>query len=274
MATRSPEEIKQAYADSHGIGPEKVDLALRYRSAFQQAFNGAVGSSQFHETFEVQASNKAKAAGFITKIISSLTSFVGGSLIEVAGSAAVEFDKKRRESDLDNISELKPAIESCGSRLQEFTEQVVEDLTIASLRQFDNLDKKQAAKMARKDAGILLKEISAGKFDEQIENSQIMGLSNNPEEEQQALDSLRKSMVEAVLNAKGLNFQQEENLMKARVAARELGEGNNKEGGESEASHPHHHDHKIVGEFTRNLVKHENDAAAHGSSKTHEEIVH
>lgn len=220
MAPRSAAEVKQWYADSHGISVEEATAAISYRSAFQQIFNDKVGSSQFHETLEVQAGSGAKTVGFLTQIASGLTSFFGGGLIGVAGNAAVEFDKKKRTETLAGLSDLKPAVESCGSRLQNFTEEMAEDFTVMFLRKLSGLNKEEAAKLAREDAKLLIRQIADGKFNDQIGDSHVIGVGNKEEEEKQALDSLRKSMVDSVAKVKGINPQQEENMMKARVAAK------------------------------------------------------
>lgn len=250
--SRSPAQVKQWYADTHGISAEEAAVAIAYRSAFQQTFNDKVGSSQFHKTLEVQAGSGAKTVSFLTQIVGGLTSFFGGGLIGVAGSAAVELDKQNRTETLARLSELQPAVESCGGRLQDFTEGMAEDFTVMSLRNISGLNKEGAAELARKDAGLLIRQIADGKFDDAINNSQVIGVGNKEDEEKQALGSLGKLMVESVAQAKGLNHQQEESLMKARVAARNAGEERGGEGvGEKAAKaalverythHPAHQD--------------------------------
>lgn len=231
---RNAAEVKQWYADTHGISAEEATTAIAYRSAFQQTFNDKVGSSQFHETLEVQAGSGVRTVGFLTQIAGAVTSFLGGGLIGVAGSAAVDLDKQKRTRTLAGLSELKPAVESCGSRLQNFTEDMAEDFTTMSLRRISGLNKEQAAKLAREDAGLLIGQIANGKFNDQIGDSQVIGVGNEESEEKQALDSLRKSMVDSVAQIKKLNPQQEENLMKARVATKNAGERGEKEGANKE----------------------------------------
>ena len=177
---RSAVEVKQWYADTHGISVEEANSAIAYRSAFQQIFNDKVGSSQFRETFDVQAGSGAKTINFLTQLASGLTSFFGGGLIGAAGNAAVEFDKKKRAETLAGLSELKPAVESCGSRLQNFTEEMAEDFTVMSLRKLSGLDKNHAATLAREDAKLLIRQIADGKFNEQIGDSQVIGVGNSP----------------------------------------------------------------------------------------------
>jgi len=274
--TRSAAEVKQWYADTHGISLEQATAAIAYRSAFRQIFNDPTGSSQFRRTLDVQTGSSAKAFAFLTQILSGATSFLGG-IIGATGTAAVEFDKKKGAQKLAGLSELKPAIESCGSRLQNFTEDMAEDFTVMSLHKISELKKDQAAELARQDAEFLIGQIIDGKFNDQINDSEVIGVGNIEAEEKQALDSLRKSMVDSVAQQKGLNPQQEENLMKARVAASAAREGRGGESAESvnkgaaviNHNHEREHEHKDLGRFTHSVMSHEQHHQRPHQNSTH-----
>jgi len=247
VAVRSASQVKQAYADLHGV--KNADPLIAYRSAFQGAFNAAISSSQFHQTFEVQASKPAKAAGVVTQIVSGLTSFFGGSLIGVAGTAVVELDKANSENKLRKLSELQPAIESCDSRLQKFSEGLAEKLTILSRRKLTDLNKQEAATLAKADAKFLLEQIIAGNFNDLIEDLKLTGLGDEAKEEKAALENFANSMIEKVEEKKGLNFDREKALMEVQANA--------KNGDNIEKSTPQHHQHQDLGKFTHAIVENE-----------------